>query len=78
MILTMASAPLSPRLFTGTTSSSSWRVRICLRLKGIDFDPVWLDASKAGPAAGVIGTSGQVPVLQIDGRVLSQSVAICE
>lgn len=64
-------------LHTGITSSSSWRVRICLALKGIPYETVTYDSTVEGAAKNV-SLSGQVPVLQVDDLFLSQSVAICE
>ena len=63
-------------LVTGTTSSSSWRVRACLAFKGLAYETRVVDV----PAGGARGESpmGQVPVLYADGMRLTQSVAIIE
>jgi maleylacetoacetate isomerase len=67
---------LKPKLISGTTSSSSWRVRAALAFKSIEFDLDLKDISR-GEAQGISPMS-QVPVLEIDGHVLRQSVAIIE
>ncbi|KXF78004.1 maleylacetoacetate isomerase [Paramesorhizobium deserti] len=62
-------------------SSASYRVRIALALKGIAYDRVPVDL-----VAGVqrnarhlaLNPQGLVPVLEIDGLVLTQSLAIIE
>jgi maleylacetoacetate isomerase len=64
-------------------SSASWRVRLALNLKGIEYatQPVhlvkdggeqWSDAYRS------MNPAGEVPTLQIDGLVLAQSLAIIE
>ena len=68
-------------LYSFWRSSASWRVRIALKWKGIDYEykPVHLlkdeqnseEHKKRNPM-------GKVPVLFIDGHTLSESVAILE
>jgi maleylacetoacetate isomerase len=62
-------------------SSASYRVRIALALKGIPFRRVPVDL-RAGahrePAHRALNPQGLVPALEIDGRVLTQSLAIIE
>lgn len=62
-------------------SSASYRVRIALALKGVAFRRVSVDL-RAGahrePAHRVLNPQGLVPALEIDGRVLTQSLAIIE
>jgi len=64
-------------------SSAAWRVRIALHLKGIEWEsaPVHLlraGGEQHGPAFRALNPQGLVPALQIDGRVLTQSLAIIE
>ena len=64
-------------------SSSSWRVRIALHYKGLDFDnvPVHLvrDGGEHLKAEHMQRNPlGQVPVLEVDGVYLGQSIAILE
>lgn len=72
-------------LFTYYRSTSSYRVRIALALKGLDYQavPVNLIAPPGGehrqPAYLAINPQGRVPALRTDeGRVLTQSPAIIE
>ncbi|MFC3529366.1 maleylacetoacetate isomerase [Paracoccus mangrovi] len=62
-------------------SSASYRVRIALALKGIGYDRVAVDlvaGAQRGPAHLSLNPQGLVPALEIDGRVLTQSLAIIE
>lgn len=62
-------------------SSASFRVRIALNLKGLDFDyvPVHLPRGDHKLAAySAISPDGLVPLLDIDGFKLTQSLAIME
>ena len=62
-------------------SSASYRVRIALALKGIAYHraPVDLMAdAQRSPDHLTMNPQGLVPVLQIDGLVLTQSLAIIE
>jgi len=62
-------------------SSATWRVRIALQLKGLDFNivPVHLVRNEQhGDAHLRRNPLGQVPAVEIDGAVLTQSVAILE
>lgn len=71
-------------LYSYTKSSCSWRIRIALNLKKIDYEykPVFLSSTSKGeqtrPDFVALNPSGQVPVLHIDGLHLSESVAIAE
>jgi len=75
--------PVPPVLYSYWRSSSSYRVRIALNLKGIDYElaPVHLvrnggEQNKASYRE--INPLGLVPALVHDGEVLVQSLAICE
>ncbi len=71
----------TPRLFQSTTSSASWRVRIALALKEIQYAPIWVDLHKGEHLAEQyreVSPTQQVPCLEIDGQRLVQSVAIIE
>lgn len=62
-------------------SSAAWRVRIALAWKGLRYDTVAHnfrhDAQRA-PAYMAVNPQGLVPALEIDGHVLTQSLAIIE
>ncbi|KRW93759.1 maleylacetoacetate isomerase [Paracoccus sp. MKU1] len=62
-------------------SSASYRVRIALALKGIAYRRVAVDlvaGEQRGAANLRVNPQGLVPALEIDGRVLTQSLAILE
>lgn len=71
-------------LYSYTKSSCSWRIRIALNLKKIEYDykPIFLSSTSKGEQRRAdflaLNPSGQVPVLHIDGNHLSESVAIAE
>lgn len=70
-----------PVLYDYWRSSASYRVRIALGLLGIDFDrvPVNLLAGEQKAAPHLMrNPQGLVPVLDIDGQRLTQSLAIVE
>ncbi|MCS6797312.1 MAG: maleylacetoacetate isomerase [Myxococcota bacterium] len=64
-------------------SSATWRVRIALNLKGVPYcyEPVHL-VREGGEQFGEVhrrrNPMQQVPVVEIDGRRLTQSLAICD
>jgi maleylpyruvate isomerase len=71
------------RLHSYFRSSASWRVRIALNWKGIDFEyvPVSLIADGGEhlkAAYGEVNPMRAVPALEIDGHILSESMAIIE
>jgi maleylacetoacetate isomerase len=62
-------------------SSASYRVRIALALKGVDFDAISVDLVARGHVSAghlALNPQGLVPALAIDGAVLTQSLAIIE
>ena len=70
-----------PRLFDYFRSSASYRVRIALNLKGIAYESVPLNLLEGGQKEAeyrVINPIGLIPALDIDGRTLTQSLAIID
>ena len=72
-----------PVLYGYWRSSSSYRVRIALNLKGVDYryEPVNLvrgEGEQRRPGYRAINPLGLVPALVHEGRTVTQSVAICE
>jgi maleylacetoacetate isomerase len=71
------------RLHSFFRSSASYRVRIALELKGLSYDYVGV-AINRGPAVGdnptfrALNPQGLVPVLEDEGRAITQSLAILE
>ncbi|MBY5400268.1 maleylacetoacetate isomerase [Rhizobium leguminosarum] len=62
-------------------SSASYRVRIALNLLGIDYQTVpinLLEGAHKTPEYLVLNPQGLVPTLVIDGKILTQSLAIVE
>ncbi|XP_068194550.1 maleylacetoacetate isomerase isoform X2 [Antennarius striatus] len=64
-------------------SSCSWRVRIAFALKGIDYDLVPVNLIKDGghqkkQQFKTLNPMQQVPAVEIDGMVLSQSLAVIQ
>ncbi|SIR18657.1 maleylacetoacetate isomerase [Paracoccus thiocyanatus] len=78
----MAAQPKAkPVLHDYWRSSASYRVRIALNLKGIAFDRVSVDlvaGDQRHPRHLAVNPQGLVPALQIDGLVLTQSLAILD
>ena len=69
------------QLYNYFRSSASYRVRIALALKGLDYDymPVHLlKNEQLGPAFAQISPAALVPVLQDGDKLLTQSIAIIE
>jgi len=75
--------PGIPRLHGYWRSTAAWRVRIALNLKGLAWEsaPVHLlrdGGEQRAPAFLALNPQALVPALEIDGRVLTQSLAIIE
>ncbi|SOE18885.1 maleylacetoacetate isomerase [Hoeflea halophila] len=74
-------AEQKPVLYDYWRSSASYRVRIALNLAGIDYTPVvinLLDGSHRAAPHLERNPQGFVPALEIDGQMLTQSLAIIE
>ncbi|XP_040189587.1 maleylacetoacetate isomerase isoform X2 [Rana temporaria] len=76
-------AEAAPLLFGYFRSSCTWRVRIALALKGIEYDQKPINLIKDGGQQLTdefkrVNPMLQVPALRIDGVTLSQSLAIIE
>lgn len=70
-----------PKLYSYWRSTASNRVRIALALKGIEYDyaPVnLLDGDQLDQPFMTINPQAQIPVLEIDGATLHQSMAILD
>ena len=70
-----------PVLYDYWRSSASYRVRIALNLAGVEYTPIVVDLlSKAhkSPEHLERNPQGLVPALEIDGLMLTQSLAIIE
>ena len=70
-------------LYSYWRSSAAYRVRIALHLKGLEFETVPVHLLRNGgeqlsAAYLALNPQGRVPVLAHGGRVLTQSMAICE
>ena len=70
-----------PRLFDYFRSSACYRVRIALNLKGVDYEAVPVNLVEGGqkaPEYRAVNPQGLIPALEMDGRLLTQSLAIAE
>ncbi|KAM4852899.1 maleylacetoacetate isomerase isoform 2-T2 [Thomomys bottae] len=72
-----------PVLYSYFRSSCSWRVRIALALKGINYETVPIDLIKDGGQQfseefQALNPMKQVPALKIDGIIIGQSLAIID
>ncbi|MEA1013911.1 maleylacetoacetate isomerase [Sphingosinicella sp. LY1275] len=70
-----------PVLFDYWRSSASYRVRIALNLKGVDYETVpvnLLEGAQKDPAYVARNPQGFVPMLEMDGLRLTQSLAIID
>jgi maleylacetoacetate isomerase len=71
------------KLYNYYRSSASFRVRIALKLKGLNYDYVPVHLTRGGgeqfaPEFKSLNADALIPVLDDDGRVLTQSLAIIE
>ena len=69
------------KLYNYFRSSASYRVRIALALKGIDYDymPVHLSKNEQfNESYAAVSASRLVPTLIDGGSAVTQSLAICE
>lgn len=71
------------RLYTYFRSSSAYRVRIALNLKGLAYEAVPVHLLRDGgqqnqPAYRALSPLGTVPALETEGEVITQSLAIIE
>jgi maleylacetoacetate isomerase len=74
---------LTMKLYTFFRSSASYRVRIALNLKGLDYEQAAIHLRRGGgeqlsQAYKKINPQALVPVLEDGGRILTQSLAIIE
>lgn len=70
-----------PKLYTYFRSSTAYRVRIALAMKGIAYDSVPVNLLKGEQKADMytaINPQGRVPSLEHEGQTLTQSLAIME
>ena len=68
-----------PILYDYFRSSAAFRVRIALNLKGVDYESRQIDLRADEQKSGLyrsINPQGLVPMLEIDGQRLTQSLAI--
>ena len=66
-------------LHTNYDSSPTWRVRIALTLKGLKFDRKFYRFDEPVSEAYLkINPLGQIPALEINGDVITQSLAIID
>jgi maleylacetoacetate isomerase len=69
------------KLYNFSRSSASYRVRIVANLKGLTYDYVSVNLMRGEsrqPSYEAINPQGRVPALEDNGRLIPQSMAICE
>lgn len=72
---------MSLLLHSAWRASAPYRVRIGLNLKGLAYDYAPVDlvvGQQRGEAYGAVNAQHLVPALEVDGRVLTQSLSILE
>ena len=70
-----------PILYSFCRSSASWRVRIALKLKGIDYEYKAVNTraqEQFEDEYSKLNPMNRVPALFIDGKTIAESVAIVE
>jgi maleylacetoacetate isomerase len=68
-----------PVLYHAARSSAAYRVRIALNLKGVDYEPRLvnlIEGEQKGDEYRALNPQGLVPMLEIDGHRLTQSLSI--
>lgn len=69
------------QLFSYFRSSASFRVRIALHLKGLNFEEIpinLLNAEQLNPEYQLLNPQALVPTIKIEDKIISQSIAIIE
>ncbi|MBV8454206.1 MAG: maleylacetoacetate isomerase [Deltaproteobacteria bacterium] len=69
------------KLYNFSRSSASYRVRIVANLKGMNYDYISVNLMRGEsrqPSYEAINPQGRVPALEDNGRLIPQSMAICE
>lgn len=71
------------KLYSYYRSSSSYRVRIALNLKNLDYEIIPIHLLKEGgeqfsPDFKKINPAAKIPVINYDGHIIAQSIAIIE
>jgi maleylacetoacetate isomerase len=72
---------MSLRLYSAWRATAPYRVRIGLALKGLAYDYSGVDllaGQQRSPEYRAVNLQGLTPALEVDGRVLTQSLAILE
>jgi len=76
-----AASSVKPILWNYFRSSASWRVRIALELKQIDYEYKLIDlgvGEQNEDHVTKLNNRNEVPILQIDGQTLTQSLPLIE
>jgi maleylacetoacetate isomerase len=69
------------KLYNYFRSSASYRVRIAASLKGVSYEYLSISLARGEsrtPAYEALNPQGRIPALEVDGHMLTQSLAICE
>ena len=69
------------KLYNFFRSSASYRVRIAMALKGLSYDNASINLGKGEQhqaSYGAVNPQEIVPTLEDNGRLITQSLAICE